>query len=489
MQLNKQVTIQSYPHEAAWFDGSRTLTGWVQSGSTWSVASTVEFDSSPTYTRGAPDNSTPGWGFINPLYPMAAHGDQVWVDGQALKQVETRAQVVVGTFYADYANDQIVLGSDPTGKSVVSSDLIQAMLVMGKGTVLRGFGVRNYAPCVCDFGSLVVRAPDSVLENLTIVNSAAVGLAVSAIGVTTRSVTVQNSGMLGIGSNYADGGVMDRVRSEGNNTEKFNFAPVSGGIKITRTRGITVKNSVSSDNYGTGMWFDESVYDMTVVNNTVQRNGRYGIILEICAKATIANNLVSDSVRSGIAIANTADVKIWNNTVVRNQRAINITQDARLASNQAQAGHDPRQSFPDTTMTWISQNISIRNNVMALSNSDSSAFVGLEDVTKEHDAAYFNVTLNGNVYNRTTVTAPRNTHVWTRAGTTPLAYATVAAFAAATGQEASVTTVEGSQAVTADLMLTTDVATVADPRAQALPSDVAALVGQSSGTKHAGVWR
>src|SRR5690606_8243822 len=50
------VTIQPYPREAVCFDGSTAVTGWVPEGELWvSDGWTTVFDTSPTYTRGAPD--------------------------------------------------------------------------------------------------------------------------------------------------------------------------------------------------------------------------------------------------------------------------------------------------------------------------------------------------------------------------------------------------------------------------------------------------
>ena len=59
---------------------------------------------------------------------MAAHPDQIFIDGAPVAQVATRAQVGPGKFYVDYATDELVLGSDPTGKQVRASDLGGAAL-------------------------------------------------------------------------------------------------------------------------------------------------------------------------------------------------------------------------------------------------------------------------------------------------------------------------------------------------------------------------
>ena len=76
--ISRTVTVQNYPKEAVWLDGSSPVTGWVADGSMWRKDGwTTRFDSSPTYTQGAKDSTAASWGFVNPDYPMAAHPDQV----------------------------------------------------------------------------------------------------------------------------------------------------------------------------------------------------------------------------------------------------------------------------------------------------------------------------------------------------------------------------------------------------------------------------
>ena len=81
---NKPITIQSYPKEAVWLDGTSTVSGFAKSGAVWKAPWTVRFDASPTYTKGAPDGTAAGWQFVNPSYPMAAHPDAVWINDSEL---------------------------------------------------------------------------------------------------------------------------------------------------------------------------------------------------------------------------------------------------------------------------------------------------------------------------------------------------------------------------------------------------------------------
>ena len=134
--------------------------------------------------------------------------------------------------------------------------------------------------------------------------------------------------MLGMNATYADNLTVDQLVSVNNNTEHFNTSPVSGGVKIARSRGVVVRNSVLNDNYGPGLWIDESVYDMTVTGNEMRNNAKHGLSLEISAKATVSNNTISGNDGFGIKVNDTSNVTISNNTFVGNDRSINIVQDS-----------------------------------------------------------------------------------------------------------------------------------------------------------------
>jgi parallel beta-helix repeat protein len=486
----KTLTIQPYPSEAVWLDGSRVVAGWAQSGSVWrSDGWTTQFDSSPTFTRGAPDGTSANWQWVNPAYPMAAHPDQLWIGGKPQQQVSSLSKVTPGTFFADYPNKRLYVGTNPTGSTVRASDLQKALVIQAQGSVVRGLGIRNYAPSVPDLGAVSLQRPGVTLENVTVDSSATIGVSVQATDATLRNVTVTRSGLLGVHANYADRLVLDHARVDGNNAEHFNTTPVAGGVKITRSRTVSVLGGAYTANVGSGLWTDESTYDSRIVGNNLQRNTAFGFRAELSARVTVSNNLITGNGDDGVRIANTSGAKIWNNTIVGNKRSINMTQDSRLASDPNVPGHDPRQPFPDPTMTWLIGTASVGNNVLALQSPSANAMFAVEDFTHKRSASNMGISVNGNVYNRSGTAVPTWVVVWARAGTDPAVYKSVAPFVLAAGQERTALSVDGSAAVNSDFSLATAVASKTDATAQPLPADVASLVGQLSGTKHLGAWR
>lgn len=460
LPAGKAVTVQAYPGEAVWFDGSRVVSGFVRAGSVWRADGwTASFDHSPTYTKGAPDNTAADWSFVNPSYPMAAYPDQVWVDGVAQRQVGSVAAVVPGSFFVDTVAHRLYLGSDPVGRVVRASDLATAFTVSGAGSVLRGFGVRDYATSMPLMGTVRVTAPSVTLENLVVADNATQGINVGATGVTLRHVSALSNGLLGVNASFADGLRLVGVRASGNNTEHFNMSPVSGGVKIGRTRGVSISGSVFASNRGPGLWLDASVYDSVITGNDMVGNAGHGISVEISAKSVIANNLVADNGGTGMKINDSSSVQIWNNTIIDNTgQPIWLVQDSRVASNLSIFGHDPRRPMPDPTMTWLLGPVTVMNNVIA--RTSANCLLCVQDNALHRSAATIGVTADGNIYNRPTPTNPTWLVQWPPPGRGVSAlfgfflpdpnYSNLAALQASTGQEAHGLSVDGRSVVAAN---------------------------------------
>ncbi|MCU1523333.1 MAG: wcoA [Microbacteriaceae bacterium] len=472
---DKTVTIQPYLKEVVWFDGSVVVGNWRKEGSVWiSDGWTTQFDSSPTFFRGAPDNTEPGWIFLDPQFPLAAHPDQVWIDGKAETQVAKPADVVAGTFAVDTAASRLYLGSDPTGHEVRSSDKPKALGIQSKNSVVRGIGIHRYATSVPGFGAMSVEAPGVIVDNVLIEDNATAGLFVTASRVTVRQVTVRGNGMMGMGANYADDLLVTGLLATGNNTQHFNNAPVSGGFKITRSRTVTIEKSRISGNFGPGLWFDQSDYATNVVANDISDNVGHGLILEISARFVVAGNTISNNRDNGIKLNDTSDVQIWNNTVVANGINLRVAQDYRRASDLTVPGHDPRRSLPDPKMTWIVGNITVSNNIFSGATADS--VVSVEDYSGEYTAAELGVTLDGNLYQRKDASSPKSLVVWSVGPGDPRRE-NLKAFTAAAGQEKHGVELSFAAASKATWMASGPVSTAAANNARVVPKAVLKLLG------------
>lgn len=476
----KRITLQGFPQEEVWLDGSIPVTGFEREGRAFVAGGwTPEFDSSPTYTWGAPDGTRPGWIFIDPEYPMAAHPDQVWIDGEAQRQVGSRAELAAGTFFVDYDTDELFLGTDPADREVRASSIAKAISVQSSGSEIKGIGVRRFAPSVPHMGAVTLESSEISVKNVVIEDTATTGLAVSGENVRLEGITLTSNGMLGASATYADGLSAVGLLVTGNNTEGFNQSPVSGGIKIGRSQTVNVQDSIFAENNGPGLWFDESVLDLTAAGNEFLRNRGHGISVELSARATIANNVIAGNEGHGIKVNNTSEVDVWNNSFINNGRPINIVQDERRASDRSQPGHDPRQKTLDPSMTWINGPVALRNNVVT--GTTGNCLLCVEDYSNEFSAEDMEVTTAGNVFHRPTGSTPAWLVIWSRGRGDPAVYTTLGGFRNATGQ--SMHDIELTGAGIADpatfrISDTVRSAVVAQP----LPDGIAGLLGVPSGS-------
>ncbi|MQY04006.1 right-handed parallel beta-helix repeat-containing protein [Actinomadura macrotermitis] len=455
----KRLTVQAYPREAVWFDGSSPVRRWAARDGAWeSDGWTARFDASPTYTAGARPSADPEFQFVSPQHPMASHPDQLWVDGAAQRQVGSRAEVKGGAFYVDEQAGRLVMGSDPRGHDVRASTLGEAVTVRGAGSVLRGFGVRRYATALPQLGTVKIAAAGVGVENVAVTESATTGLSVLAGGARLTKVTASRNGLLGVHGNYADDLRLSAVRADGNNTEHFKYAPVSGGVKITRSRKVTIEHSVAADNFGKGFWLDESVRDIALVADKAVRNADHGFVLELSARAVVAGNVARGNDGAGMKVNDTSDVQIWNNTVAGNERGLWIVQDRRVKGAPGTPGGDPRYKGADPEMTWRAEKVTVGNNVFGAGRPGARCALCVEDATGG-GAAGMGLVIDGNAYS-----GGRGTPIlWAGRGGTPTGYPGPERFREGTGQERS-------------------------GRPRPLPAPIAALVKRPPGTLHQGAW-
>jgi parallel beta-helix repeat protein len=297
----------------------------------------------------------------------------VFVDGVQLKQVASASQVVPGTFAVNDAADTLTIGTDPTGKALRASDLKMAFALSG-GSTIQGIGVRRYAT-PHDVGAAVrLGSPGGALRQMVITDNAMQGVALSNINKVVDHVVATNNGQLGVGGMELDGSVLKNSVINGNNSENFNNEPVSGGVKITQSRGIKAINNEVKDNKSAGMWFDASSYQIVATNNDFVNNRSTQLELEVSAQGTVANNTMTGG-QTGILIHDTSDVLIYNNKVGDYSIfGLKISQDTRRqADASVPEAHDKRRPVPDPTVTWITQNIKIVNNVFGSRSTPSTA--------------------------------------------------------------------------------------------------------------------
>ncbi|RII94279.1 right-handed parallel beta-helix repeat-containing protein [Clavibacter michiganensis] len=474
--FNKPITIQSYPREAVWLDGSTRITSWTKSGTSWVTRGwTTKL---PRTIAGIADNPR----FVRPDAPLAARLDQLFVAGTQLRQVSTAAQVVTGTFFVDETAQTIRIGTNPLGKEVRASDLRQALQIQSADSTVQGIGVRRYATSYEDRGAIRFDNVRATARDVVIQDNAMVGIAMGNDDSTISRLTVQRSGMLGLSTGYSYGLLVEDSIFTGNNSERFKAAPVSGGIKIARSRGVTVVNNDTSGNHGSGIWLDESCYDVTIIGNTSNDNEYTGIQVELSDTAVVADNSTTGG-QTGINLIDTGNVEVFNNTMGRNSKfGLSLLQDERRQAVAGYEGQDPRQPAIDPTVPWLTRNITVHDNVFAsgglfsLYALDQKTGIPVDD---------WNLVISGNLFTKRVATTDPTMVAWGQADNKTLVrYETPEALAAAKGASWRNTQTPAStplSGISAHL-------SKASANAVPLPSSIASLIGQPSGVKHIGIF-
>jgi parallel beta-helix repeat protein len=414
----KALTIQSYPHEKVWLKGSEVITGWVADGNRWRKDG-FTFISNHAAPDGYPASSWP--------FP-----DMVFINGIPLTQVSKLEAVAIDKFYIEQAKDRLYIGSDPRGKTVEAATLSQALsIVSASGTVVRGLGFMHYATHYNENGTVRCDSSKVTFENNTIVLNGSTGLKVTGADCAVRGNTLAYNGHLGFNGYRADRLLLENNILSYNNQKLYQLSWSAGGAKFARSGDMSIRDNLSEQNIGKGLWFDISSYNNSIVGNTVRDNlvppgssvkNAHGIFYELCAGGIIASNNVYGNEGVGIYLAdsgqsNAQKLKIYNNTVADNYCDIRVLEGSRGNTNTNELS---------LGITWNVSGVIVKNNLLI---NASSILLDCVDQTASKSSSQMIEALDHNGYYRSNASATPNIIGWiTAAGALTTNYKTVAAF-------------------------------------------------------------
>lgn len=363
---NKQVHVRSQAGERAVLDGSRVVRNWAASGSLWvSTGWKSEFEV-----------EQPG-GPVPSERPIAGFPDQLFMDEEPLAQVGSRADVGPGSFFHDAARDEIWVADNPAVRTVSASTLSYGFFFdRAHGSTLAGVTVRRFGTEMRDMAAVRAYSDGIVLDNVVIEQNARMGLSVIGDDLVLRNSRVLANGYLGVHGHLVDGIVVESSAVLGNNRAGFDEFHSAGGIKITESTGITVRDSDVSYNDGPGIWVDLDVEFVTVIGNLVEHNGRAGVEIELSANVEVLDNVVLDNGEAGIWVLESQHVRVAHNASLRNQNAVEVEE-------------GPRREVA---------NVWVMNNVMGRASEGSRALFDVNDWTAERSAIDMGVSADFNAY-------------------------------------------------------------------------------------------
>ena len=410
LSATKAFTLQAYPHEQPWFDGTDVVSDWTADANgrwyvSWSTPDFCQNAANPTggyYTQIWPWLGTPQAAgpcihsdmANDPANPAAADPQMVFRDGKYLTEVTSLAKVTPASFFYDFTTRRVYIGAAPAGHLLEVTKRANAITTrnLTAGTKFLGVGFRRYASNEKNKGTLthgavsLIGTPGVLFENDVFTLNAGTGLNSfgGAKNLLVRHDVFARNGFNGVDANGTESGdnlTITKSVFDRNNTEFFGLGCLASctaaGSKLAHMDGLTITENVFRDGQGSdnGFWCDLHCSRATITGNLVSGNGNIGLIYEVSDTAVIADNLVlnnglyqakaqpngangDDSDKgAGIRVA-AANTQIFNNTLVNNSADLVIYDDARSpgASCPGCTTHDVG---PDTA------NVTVVNNVLS----------------------------------------------------------------------------------------------------------------------------
>jgi parallel beta-helix repeat protein len=411
--INKQLTLQAYPHEKPWVKGSVIVTDWVADRAIWRKDG---WNYSFALNMGSE--------YIDPKYPMARYGDMVYINGVSLKQVASKAEVVPGTFYVDSASKQLYIGDNPAGKTVEATAIEDGLIIapkFGSSTVIRGLGFAHYAD-----SALNVQAPQVMVEDNTFVWNGVQGAGFTGADAIVRGNTFSYNGRKGVAGYLAHRMLLENNTISYNNVENFSKIWDAAGAKFVTTEGLTSRNNIIEYNFANGLWLDESSTNATIVKNRLRYNDNMGVLFEISHNAIIAANLMYNNGMAGIMVSDSSSVRVYNNTLSMNNKHIVFKDTTRVNTDAAARA---------AGIKWVTRDNVLKNNI--LSSARGSNLFDAAGCDPKQKGTKMIAATDYNAYYRESSSKQKNLTRWAlgAGNCTPINYSSITSFKAATGFE------------------------------------------------------
>jgi parallel beta-helix repeat protein len=268
--------------------------------------------------------------------------EQVYIDGSPQYQLATGSTPAAGQFALN-ASRQVVLGTDPTSKTVEVTTRQSILKAGASGVTVKGLDMRHSGN-QAQTGAVSNNGFNNfTLEGCSVLYGHGCNVNMSdATGQKLIDTIINYAGQLGLGSDHASievtGGEMAY-----NNTEEFSSGFEAGALKVTDQGSAGDVNNVLfdgvhvHDNDGSGIWIDIDVRNTTIQNNRIHDNIGFGIFFEVSDGAEIANNIAYNNGTeiSGwgwgaqIGVINSRNVEVHDNVVAWGADGISVISQER----------------------------------------------------------------------------------------------------------------------------------------------------------------
>ena len=296
--------------------GSKTLTGWTASGSDF-VANGFLTSVAPTY------------GPCIAGKPLCNQPEDVWLDGNWLVPVQTRAELAAGKVFLDYPGNKVYVRDNPAGHELEQSWARRSFTGSAKNVSFKNFSVINTA----SEGNMGTIDPGSggtgwLLDHMDMRHNHGYGTGPGTDGdYTIRFSRVHENGQDGLGGDGA--GVVATDNEVFQNSYAGWDKVWDAGNKMGHTVNALVARNYVHDERGVGLWCDINCVNATYADNYVKNAAAGGIMFEISCGSSIHDNVVvnsgtdqADLANASIFISNSRGSEVYANKTFGGFRAI-----------------------------------------------------------------------------------------------------------------------------------------------------------------------
>jgi parallel beta-helix repeat protein len=353
LEFNQGIIIQAYADEQPVLKGTYEAKDWENI----SVSHKLWKTSWSHFFPGEPDSwwSRDRFGKETPLHKF--NNDMVFVDGRYLQSAGWEGEVDENSFYIDYKNGFVYIGTDPTNHLVEITAFnrglhrvkteVHGMAADHKGPIIRGITLTQYAYCALEidgtepegladpstFGKDVV---GSVIENCTLSFCGRAAAYLRGDNMVIRHCKVHDTSTEGIYLLSSSDCLLEKNMFSRNNIENITgYYPAA--VKIfNQTRRTTCRDNLIYDlPLSNGIWYDVGNVDGRFIDNWVEGVGNNqgtgsnnrmwpsnnGFFFEISKGVVCAGNVFVNC-DHGMMILNSSNAQIYQNTFVNSTACI-----------------------------------------------------------------------------------------------------------------------------------------------------------------------
>ena len=349
--INQGITIQPFSDEQPILKGTYEAQDWKKiSNNLWKISWERLFP-------GSPDDwwSRDRFGKLTPLHIF--NNDMVFIDGKLLNSAGWEGEVTENTFYVDYKNKFVYIGTDPTNKLVEITAFdrgihrvtreVNGKVSDKKGLILKGITLTQYAYAALEIDGFEPQGPadpstfgkdvvGSIIENCTLSFCGRVGAYLRGDNLILRHCKVHDTTTEGIYLLSSSDCLLEKNMFSRNNIEDIKgYYPAA--VKIfNQTHHVTCNDNLVYDlPISNGIWYDVGNVDGRFINNWIEKVGdnsglgsnnrmwpsNNGFFFEISKGAICAGNVFVNC-DHGIMILNSSNVEIYQNTFVNSTACI-----------------------------------------------------------------------------------------------------------------------------------------------------------------------